>query len=186
VWGRCAGIIVETEAYLVENDGRNLGIGPEGFEVSRRRRAGECPAAVEHAVHARETRGDPVGRPESWLAVGPAWQVLVTKVTPPVVRADLVHRVRLHEILEQGLGGKLTLVDAPAGWGKTTLVGEWLAKRPRTATAWLSLDPDDADPVRFWSYLIEAIRTIEPTVGDRALLRKRLASGGRGVNAVSS
>ena len=117
----------------------------------------------------RASSGDPVGRPESWLAVGPAWQVLVTKVTPPVVRADLVHRVRLHEILEQGLGGKLTLVDAPAGWGKTTLVGEWLAKRPRTATAWLSLDPDDADPVRFWSYLIEAIRTIEPTVGDRAL-----------------
>ena len=95
--------------------------------------------------------------------------MLVTKVTPPVLRADLIHRTRLHEILDRGVQGRLTLVDAPAGWGKTTLVGDWLTHRSPAATAWLSLDPDDSDPVRFWSYVIEAVRTVNPTVGDAAL-----------------
>jgi LuxR family maltose regulon positive regulatory protein len=113
----------------------------------------------------RDPLGPTEGRPVSDLA----WLVLVTKVTPPVVRANLVHRARLHEILERGVTGKLTLVDAPAGWGKTTLVSDWLAKRPLRGTAWLSLDPDDGDPVRFWSYVIEAMRTVHPTIGDRAL-----------------
>ncbi len=95
--------------------------------------------------------------------------MLVTKVTPPVVRTDLVHRARLHKVLDRGVTGKLTLVDAPAGWGKTTLVGDWLARRPHPGVVWLSLDPDDGDPTRFWSYVIEAVRAVHPTVGGRAL-----------------
>jgi LuxR family maltose regulon positive regulatory protein len=71
----------------------------------------------------------------------------------------------------------LTLVVAPAGFGKTTLIGDWLRRegeaRPAagaTRTAWLALDERDNDPVLFWSYVIAALQTIAPGVGAGALL----------------
>ncbi|HEY1281450.1 MAG TPA: AAA family ATPase, partial [Acidimicrobiales bacterium] len=103
------------------------------------------------------------------LGADAAGQVLLTKLSPPVIRVDLVHRSRLDELLERVMTRKLTLVDAPAGWGKTTLVGDWLARRRPAPTAWLSLDPDDGDPPRFWSYVIEACRTVHPSLGAGAL-----------------
>jgi len=81
----------------------------------------------------------------------------------------LVSRPRLVERLNAGLDGKLTLVSASAGFGKTTLVSEWVQARggaaPPLAVAWLSLDEGDDDPVRFLAYLVASLQTIAPDVG---------------------
>jgi LuxR family maltose regulon positive regulatory protein len=75
--------------------------------------------------------------------------------------------------LDEGLEHKLTLLSAPAGSGKTTLVSEWIATRsePQEAppVAWVSLDAGDNDPVRFWRYVITACQAFHPAVGEPAL-----------------
>lgn len=92
--------------------------------------------------------------------------LLDTKLHAPEPRPGAVPRPELLDALGSP-GTKLTLVDAPAGWGKTTLVSQWRASDPRGRSfAWLSLDPADADPVRFWSYAIEGIRRAAPDLGD--------------------
>ncbi len=93
--------------------------------------------------------------------------VLATKLYAPPPRPDAVLRPRLIEQLNQGLsvGHKLTLISASAGFGKTTLVSEWVIAGGYPA-AWLSLDAGDSDPTRFLTYLIAALQTIAPTVGD--------------------
>jgi LuxR family maltose regulon positive regulatory protein len=87
--------------------------------------------------------------------------LLNTKLYIPRVRPNIVPRPRLIERLSQGLqqGCKLALVCAPAGFGKTTLVSEWVAGCERPV-AWLSLDKGDSDPSRFLSYLIAALQTL--------------------------
>src|SRR5262245_8524047 len=96
--------------------------------------------------------------------------LLETKLHVPRWRRGLVPRPRLHERLEQGAEAKLTLVSAPAGFGKTTLLAEWLAASAEgRSAAWLSLDRGDDDPASFWSYLIAALRTVAPGVGAGAL-----------------
>lgn len=86
--------------------------------------------------------------------------LLMTKLSFPPVRPGLVHRPRLIERLNYGLYGKLTLVSAPAGFGKTTLVSEWLSAQERPV-AWLSLDETDNDPVQFLIYLTAALNHME-------------------------
>ena len=78
--------------------------------------------------------------------------ILATKLYLPRLRPNVVSRPRLLERLNAGLHRKLTLIAAPAGFGKTTLVSEWLAGGPRTA-AWLSLEDQENDPARFLTYL---------------------------------
>ncbi len=78
---------------------------------------------------------------------------------------------RLSERLNEGLHRKLTLISAPAGFGKTTLVSDWLAGCARPAT-WLSLDQGDSDPTRFLTYLVVALQTIAPTIGAGVLERR--------------
>jgi LuxR family maltose regulon positive regulatory protein len=90
--------------------------------------------------------------------------ILATKLYVPPRRPHVVVRPRLIERLHQGLHGTLTLISAPAGFGKTTLVGEWVAQCGRPA-AWLSLDAGDHDPTRFLTYLVAALQTIAPTLG---------------------
>src|SRR5215472_14539789 len=90
--------------------------------------------------------------------------LLATKLHQPRPRAQLVPRVHLVERLQQGLSGALTLASAPAGFGKTTLISQWLAGCARPA-AWLSLDERDNDPTRFLTYLIAALQTSAPTLG---------------------
>ena len=75
-----------------------------------------------------------------------------------------VARPHLIERLNAGLHSKLTLISAPAGFGKTTLVTEWIAADERPV-AWLSLDESDNDPVRFLTYIVAALQTIEPQIG---------------------
>jgi len=90
--------------------------------------------------------------------------ILATKLHIPPHRPQAVIRTRLIERLNQGLGRKLTLVSAPAGFGKTTLLTEWIAGCQRPAS-WFSIDEGDNDPARFWSHLIAALRTLAPDVG---------------------
>src|SRR5205823_10882477 len=94
--------------------------------------------------------------------------ILATKLYLPRLRPNVVSRPRLIERLNEGLHRNLTLISAPAGFGKTTLVSEWVASCDRQV-AWLSLDEGDSDPTRFLTYLVAALRTIAPTLGEGVL-----------------
>ena len=95
--------------------------------------------------------------------------LLATKLHIPRPRRVLVHRPRLMERLDAGLQGKLTLVSAPAGYGKTTLIADWTACRgeitPPLQVAWLSLDDADNDLIRFLTYVIAALQRIDESIG---------------------
>jgi LuxR family maltose regulon positive regulatory protein len=97
--------------------------------------------------------------------------LLETKLYVPRPRRGLVARPRLSERLNRGAASKLTLISAPPGFGKTTLLAEWLASAParERSAAWLSLDSSDNQPTSFWPYLIAALQTVLPGVGARAL-----------------
>ncbi len=94
--------------------------------------------------------------------------ILATKLYIPPPRAKVIPRPHLIARLNQGLGNKLTLISAPAGFGKTTLVSEWVAGCERPV-AWLSLDKGDNDPSRFLAYLVAALQTLEPNIGEGVL-----------------
>ena len=94
--------------------------------------------------------------------------LLETKLYIPGRHPGLLSRPRLVERLNQGAQRKLTLVSAPAGSGKSTLVAEWVAAS-RRAAAWISLDPGDNNPALFWTYVVTALRTARPDVGESAL-----------------
>jgi len=98
-------------------------------------------------------------------------ELLSTKLAPPRLRAPLVTRRGLTERLDAGLDRRLTLVCAPAGSGKTTLVAGWLAERGAAggpAHAWVSLEPEDDDPARFWRYVLAAAEGFGASVGGAA------------------
>ena len=89
----------------------------------------------------------------------------LTKFRPPALPATLITRSALHERLNGGSGQRLTVVVGSAGAGKSVLLADWAAARPRGMTSWLSCDRADADPARFWAGFIEAPRAIEPGFG---------------------
>jgi LuxR family maltose regulon positive regulatory protein len=90
--------------------------------------------------------------------------ILASKLYLPSHRPELVQRPHLLDSLDAGLSGKLTLVSAPAGFGKTTVVSEWIRGCGHPA-AWLSLDKNDNDPPRFLIYLIAALQRIDSGIG---------------------
>src|SRR5262245_36730038 len=92
-----------------------------------------------------------------------------TKLYMPRLRRDLVSRPRLRDRLSRGSQTRLTVVSAPAGFGKTTVLADWLSAAEEQAVAWLSLDEGDSDPALFWTYLITALQTTAPGVGASAL-----------------
>ena len=94
--------------------------------------------------------------------------ILATKLYVPPPQSRAVLRPRLIERLNEGLHRKLALISAPAGFGKTTLVSDWLAGCGRPA-AWLSLEEGDSDPTRFLAYLVAALQTIAPNIGEGVL-----------------
>ena len=116
--------------------------------------------------------------PDALAAVTPAVRaprpdrLLTTKLYIPRSRPRdrIVTRSHLMERLGEAIrmGCKLTLVSAPAGYGKTTLLSEWIAQC-ESAIAWVSLDDGDNDPTRFWSYAIAALQAVDTHIGDRAL-----------------
>jgi len=91
--------------------------------------------------------------------------ILATKLYIPPLRPNVVLRPRLIERLNEGLQRKLILISAPAGFGKTTLVSEWVLGGNRP-TAWLSLDEGENDPARFLTYLVAALQTIAANIGE--------------------
>ncbi|AWX54908.1 LuxR family transcriptional regulator [Brevibacillus brevis] len=90
--------------------------------------------------------------------------IVTTKLYMPPSRLKTVTRHRLIEKLNEGLNRKLTVISAPAGSGKTTLVSEWLVSGDRPF-AWISMDDGDNDPARFLTYLFTALRNIDPNIG---------------------
>ena len=94
--------------------------------------------------------------------------ILTTKLYIPQPRPQLVARAPLLAQLDEGLAGKLTLVSAPAGFGKTMLVAAWVARLDRPV-AWLSLDDGDSDLNRFLAYLVAALQKLAPDVGNGLL-----------------
>jgi LuxR family maltose regulon positive regulatory protein len=111
--------------------------------------------------------------------------LISTKLRVPQARPKLVARPRLTERLNPESGRKLTLITAPAGFGKTTLLGEWVAGRSdERSIAWASLDEGDNDPARFLSYLVAALRTIEDGFGEGILSSLR-APGSPPVGALT-
>ena len=103
--------------------------------------------------------------------------LLATKLHIPRLRPQLVSRSSLVERLQQGMDYALTLVSAPAGFGKTTLLTQWVAES-KVPVSWLSLEPEDNEPVRFLSYLIAALQEQDPQLGMSvlALLESRQAA----------
>lgn len=94
--------------------------------------------------------------------------LLKTKISIPQPSPEFVRRPRLTERIERGVAGALTLLAAPAGFGKTNLMIEWVAETA-LPVAWLDIDGDDNEPGRFFRYLVGALQTLEPQVGEEAL-----------------
>ncbi|MDQ2960719.1 MAG: hypothetical protein M3R48_06680 [Candidatus Dormibacteraeota bacterium] len=93
-----------------------------------------------------------------------------TKLYIPKLRRGLVARPRLSEPLSRGTESRLTLISGPAGFGKTTLLSEWLAASAgERSVAWVSLEPSDSQSASFWTYVITALQTAVPGVGASAL-----------------
>jgi LuxR family maltose regulon positive regulatory protein len=128
---------------------------------------------LNHAATALATAlaPSPPPGPPIIAAPTPPAPLLATKLFVPPARAALVARPRLFARVESGLRDKLTLVAAPAGFGKTTLLSAWRATAAGSAAplAWVSLDAADNDPLRFWSYVIAALDTLAPGAGTAAL-----------------
>lgn len=96
-----------------------------------------------------------------------------TKLLVPVPRPRALPRPHLVELLDQGLTAKMTLVSAPTGWGKTSVLAEWAAGCRGVRFAWVSLDPGDDDALQFWRYVTAAVATVEPSAADTAARRLR-------------
>jgi hypothetical protein len=102
--------------------------------------------------------------------IGASDALVSTRLRPFQTRPNLVARPRLIAKLEPEAGHKLALISAPAGFGKTTLLGEWAASRSdEQCVAWVSLDEADNDPARFLSYLVAALQTVEEEIGEGVL-----------------
>ena len=95
-------------------------------------------------------------------------KLLHTKLMAPRLPPTVITRGDLLRRLDDSLTKKLTLVTAPTGFGKTTLVSQWIAER-KVPSAWVTLDGNDNDPVRFWTYTITALRTLDAALGRTAL-----------------
>jgi ATP/maltotriose-dependent transcriptional regulator MalT len=117
--------------------------------------------------------------------IGASDTLVSSKLRPSQARPNLVARPRLIAKLEPEAGRKLTLISAPAGFGKTTLLGEWVASRSdERSIAWVSLDEADNDPARFLSYLVAALQTIDEEIGEGILSSLR-APGSPPIEALS-
>jgi LuxR family maltose regulon positive regulatory protein len=140
-------------------------------------------ALAIHSEPVQPPHLSPFQHPQS--APSPLFQqipLLLPKLHPPRPTACLLSRERLLARLDEGISRKLTLVVAPAGFGKTTLVSDWIAARHEREVsslpvAWIALDEGDNDPIRFWHYLIVACRAFQPNLG--ASILPRLSAAGQ-------
>lgn len=93
---------------------------------------------------------------------------IATKLLVPTTRSMLLRRPRLSRKLDHCIEASLSVITAPAGFGKTTLLGEW-SERCEWPVAWISLDEADNDPIRFWSYMAAALDKLDARVGENVL-----------------
>ncbi len=97
-------------------------------------------------------------------------QLLATKLFVPKPRSGLVSRPRLIEFLNNAVNSNFVLVSAPAGFGKTTILTQWVSSLDHEMpVAWIQLDESDNDPVRFWDYFIAAVKTLLPGIDESAI-----------------
>jgi len=184
-----------TDADVIGSAERNGPPGPNGHdpraatapvggnrpaETSVPARVSATPGAVAWVLDGTEARRPDVIRPPGRgehggsgdTGVGhadPRAVLLATKLHVSTIGSQLVHRAALLDALSAGLDRRLTLLSAPAGWGKTTLLAQWvLAGSAGRRFSWLSLDTSDNDPVWFWMYAIAALQELNPGVGNRA------------------
>lgn len=94
--------------------------------------------------------------------------LLATKITPPAIRASLIERPRLTDLLQKHATYRLLLITSPAGSGKTTLLSDWLGKLS-WPVAWVSLDEGDNNLARFWSYVLAALQKLYPALAAHVL-----------------
>jgi LuxR family maltose regulon positive regulatory protein len=103
----------------------------------------------------------------------PALPLLTPKLHPPKLPPSIIERSRLLAQLDAWQHYRVTLIQAPAGFGKTTLVGHWIALHHADphfpAVAWVSLEEEDNDPVQFWRYMITASQDFQPDLGQTSL-----------------
>ena len=157
----------QAEALRAYTDVRDRLVGELGIDP------GPALRDLEARILAQHPSVSPEPVPPAPASAGPA-ALLETKFYVPRSRFGLVPRPRLSERLDRGTALKLMLISAPAGFGKTTLLAEWLAAGPAAPAgerpvAWLSLDRGDSDPASFWTYVIAALRTVASGVGESAL-----------------
>lgn len=119
---------------------------------------------AERAAFLRLARGAPGEEPPAQREPVP---LLATKLYLPRLHTQFVARPRLRARLEAALSRPLTLIAAPAGFGKTTLLADWLSSTPAAShhVTWLALDAGDADPIHFLRYLITALQKLSPAIG---------------------
>ena len=139
------------EVYAISNEGLAVP-NPEDIEGKVDAAPASAPQGQQHPLKLRSGHTP----------------FLATKLFIPPPRANAVLRPRLIGQLNEGLHGKLTLISAPAGFGKTTLASEWVASCERPV-AWLSLDEGDSDLTRFLTYLATALQTIAESIGEGVL-----------------
>jgi LuxR family transcriptional regulator, maltose regulon positive regulatory protein len=123
----------------------------------------------------------PTSSPDPAAPLAPD-ELLATKVSIPRTRPDRLARSQLLQRLNEGMARQLTLVCTPAGFGKTTLLADWAATTS-WPVAWLSLDPDDNDPARFWRYVVAALDRPSKGLGEQLLplLTMPTSPSGQGV-----
>src|SRR5919199_1327001 len=112
--------------------------------------------------------GTATGRASSGMPEPRPADLLATKLYVPVPPHDLVERARLLARLDTGLRSALTLISAPAGFGKTTILADWLrqqTERQQVHAAWLTLDAGESEPYQFLRYLVAALQTVAPDIG---------------------
>ena len=121
------------------------------------------PVSAQRSHHSADQPGSsPADRKiKPALASLPTDPLLATKLRVPRLRPHLVHRPRLIRRLQQGMERALTLISAPVGFGKSTLLSEWVASCA-IPVAWLSLEPQDNELARFLSYLLATLQTYDP------------------------
>jgi LuxR family maltose regulon positive regulatory protein len=129
------------------------------------------PAAPEAAPHGAPVPSHAHPLPAASLPV-PSVPLLVTKILPPPARRHVLPRPRLTAQLGTFHDSLVTLIAAPAGWGKTTLLTAWIGSLPPAETrrvAWVALDEADNDPVRLLRYIIAALQRVAPELGVTAV-----------------
>ena len=102
--------------------------------------------------------------------------IVEAKLAAPSVRRDVVERKRLAQTLENGAGARVTMFEAPAGYGKTTAIRSWCATQD-AGLMWVTLDSGDNDPRRLWTYIATAVERIRPGLA-QPVLRRLEADGG--------